>query len=180
LIKFQISLSQPPTASTIAHAEHFLIEERNPRPPTQTLTWKDILAEEPFEGEHWEGILNTKSVDEQGWDSTPSLSPFSSDFEDASPMLSLSYDGRRRRQGSHQKVSEQYENSHQKVSEQYENEDIPAVEKVIPGSNVCPYTHVHRREYEDLLQMQYWRSDWKGYYQPSKQFDIGDPSTLGK
>lgn len=108
-------------------------------------------------------------MDEQGWDSTPSLSPFSSDFEDASPMVSLSYDGRRRRQGNHQEVREQYE-----------NEDIPAVEKVIPGSNVCPHTHAHRREYEDLLEMQYWQSDWKGYYQPSKQFDIGDPSTLGK
>lgn len=134
---------------------------------TPTLTWKDILAEEPFEGEHWEGIFDLKPVDEQDWDSTPSLSPFSSNFEDASPILSLSYDGRRR-------------HSDQEVSGQHENEGVPIVGKVIPGSNVCSHTHVHRREYEDLLEMQYWRRDWKGYFQPSRRFDIGDPSTLGK
>lgn len=44
----------------------------NPPKPVGTLTWAEILADEPFEGEHW---------DIQSFGSTPSLSPFGSEDE---------------------------------------------------------------------------------------------------
>ncbi|KAF5364157.1 hypothetical protein D9756_000312 [Leucocoprinus leucothites] len=168
-LQFLINLSQPPTASTVAHAEHFLYKIKNPQSSTPMLTWKDILAEEPFEGEHWEGILDQKPKDERDWDSTPSLSPLSSDLEDADSISSLGYDGRRHPRRSF----------NQQGSEHSEDEGIPTLEETMRGSRIPPHTHAHRKEYEDLREMQYWRKDWKSYPQPNKKFDIGDPSTLG-
>ncbi|KAF9450171.1 hypothetical protein P691DRAFT_665854 [Macrolepiota fuliginosa MF-IS2] len=165
-LQFLINLSQPPSASTASYAEHFLDEIKNPRLLPDVLTWKDILAEEPFEGEHWEGIFDNKPRDEQGWDSTPSLSPLSSDLEDGDSMSSLSYEGHRRsRSIGH-------------GSDENRGED-EGTERSGLGSNVPPHTYAHRQEFEELQSMQYWRTDWKGYVRPSKQFDIGDPSTLG-
>ncbi|KAJ3576249.1 hypothetical protein NP233_g563 [Leucocoprinus birnbaumii] len=168
-LQFLINLSQPPTDTTVSRAENILHEIKNPRPAVPTLTWKDILAEEPFEGEHWEGILDDKPRDGQEWDSTPSLSPLSSDLEDADSISSLSYDERRRPRQS----LDQQEGEHD------EDEDMPPLERITPGSSAPPYTHSHRKEYENLREMQYWRGDWKGYSQPSRKFAIGDPSTLG-
>lgn len=152
----------------MAYADHFLDKIKNPQPHTPTLTWKDILAEEPFEGEHWEGILDNKPHDDSDWENTPSLSPLSSDFEDARSVSSLSYDdGRRVHRGINHEHNE-------------EGGELPTFEKCTPGSNVPPHTYAHRKEFEELQAMQYWRTDWKGYVQPSKHFDIGDPSTLGE
>lgn len=133
------------------------------------MTWKDILAEEPFEGEHWEGVLDSETRDDKGWDTTPSLSPLSSDLEDADSISSVSYEGHRRTRRDTN-------------GEPREDQEEPPVAggPSAPGSSVPPHTHVHRKEFEELQAMQYWRTDWKGYVQPSKQFNIGDPSTLGE
>lgn len=165
----QINLSQPPTASTITYAERFLDKLKNPEPSTPTLTWKDILAEEPFEGEHWEGILDTKPHDDHDWDSTPSLSPLSSDLEDTESLSNYS-DGRR----PHRTFDRDSEDGNE------EENEPRMVEEAAPGSSVPPHTYAHRREFEELQAIQYWRSEWKGYVQPSKRFNIGDPSTLGR
>jgi gamma-tubulin complex component 5 len=132
------------------------------------LTWKDILSEEPFEGEHWEGILD-RPGEEREWDSTPSLSPLSSDQEDDDSVSSLS----ERRGILLRNASREAECRIEGTGE------YPADEKITLGSNVPPHTHTHRKEFEELRKIQYWRKDWNGFSQPSKRFDIGDPSTLG-
>ncbi|KXN89493.1 Gamma-tubulin complex component 5 [Leucoagaricus sp. SymC.cos] len=166
-LQFLLNLSQPPSTSTVAHAEYFLDKVKNPPSPTPALTWKDILAEEPFEGEHWEGIFDNSARKERGWDSTPSLSPLSSDIDGAESIQSFSDDGHRQLRRT----------IYKEATESSDDDYLPA-ERSTPGSTIPPHTHVHRKEYEDLREIQYWRRDWKGYPHSSKQFDIGDPSTL--
>ncbi|EKM79979.1 hypothetical protein AGABI1DRAFT_72727 [Agaricus bisporus var. burnettii JB137-S8] len=153
-LQLLLSLSQPPTSSTVTNAEIFLDKIKNPRSSTPSLTWKDILADEPFEGDHWEGILDpTTTPDDHDWDnsSTPSLSPMDSEPEDMEPLSSLE-----------------------------EGDEIEFVEESsMPGSNIPPHTYTHREEFEELQGMQYWRTEWKGFAQSNNRFDIGDPSTLG-
>ena len=62
---------------------------RNPGKVKSGLTWADILAEEPFEGQHWEGAygLPRGAVRTDGEptdldsDSSPSLSPLEDEDE---------------------------------------------------------------------------------------------------
>lgn len=61
-----------------------------------------------------------------------------------------------------------------------EEEEVPEIaEKNLPGSNIPPHTYAHRKEFEEMQAIQYWRREWKGFVPPSRQFNIGDPSTLG-
>ncbi|KAH9077070.1 Spc98 family-domain-containing protein [Lactarius deliciosus] len=70
-LSFLMHLSVPPTQLSVEHAENYL----------ETFDWKNILDEEPFEGQHWEGVY--------AFDSTPPFSPLLvDDFGIVSPSLS--------------------------------------------------------------------------------------------
>jgi hypothetical protein len=56
------TLSQSPSHLTIEFAKTYLDAIINPPLPVPTLTWADILAEGPFEGEHWEGEYGLPSA----------------------------------------------------------------------------------------------------------------------
>ena len=75
----QLALSTPPDEATLKRAKDYLERLRNPDKPPPGLTWEAILAAEPFEGEHWEGILPREKddiLDSRSGGSTPSLSPW--------------------------------------------------------------------------------------------------------
>ncbi|KAF8622209.1 hypothetical protein AX15_007310 [Amanita polypyramis BW_CC] len=167
--QFLVNLSQPPSASTLAFAEDLVYALRNPPPAPKPLTWADILAEEPFEGEHWEGVYGMPPGIVRGvsrdaaddWDTTPSLSPLESyselDGDDANSSAVVS--------------SEQQP----MISETHEPETRSSEsDKMVP-----PHTIAHRQSFENMKLRQYWRVDWRSDIEAGREFDLRDASTLG-
>ncbi|KAE9385726.1 hypothetical protein BT96DRAFT_568622 [Gymnopus androsaceus JB14] len=88
-------LSSPPQPSTLAYASLYLDALGNPTAPAESdqLTWKKILDEDPYKGDHWVGVpggiplrkrrASVYSEDnedlEDDLDVSPSLSPLDSD-----------------------------------------------------------------------------------------------------
>ncbi|OBZ70494.1 Gamma-tubulin complex component 5 [Grifola frondosa] len=157
-------LSLPPVQSTLDFAEKYLDGVKNPSKMPSILTWKDILADEPFEGQHWEGAYGLPPGSTvENWDShsegsTPSLSPWddSDDLDDSRSSSELLDD-----------VSE--------PPQIFNRVDIiPTVMNNRP-TNI----YQHRKDVEDLYARQYWRADWHPDVPNDRSFNIGDPSTLG-
>lgn len=148
-------------------AKAYLEAIANPPSSPPTLTWADILAEEPFYGDHWEGIypFTTTSINRERrneWDSEPSLSPLNSDdlvLDDESDSSS----------------SIVYDDDSKLVQ-------TPRLE--VEGRGLLISEHQdrnkHRKEFEELQSRQYWRDGWHIDAPLWAQFDIGDPSTLGR
>ncbi|KAG1877430.1 Spc98 family-domain-containing protein [Suillus subluteus] len=154
-------LSAAPVESTLKHADAYVEAIINPPEPPPSLTWKDILAEEPFEGQHWEGIYGLPSGSTvEGWEntsdgSTPSLSPWDDDSDDLDDNDSFPY-----------------------------TEDTPSspspVERVSSyGQPNLSLSYQHRRVVEELEARQYWREEWRTDADLSRPFNLGDASTLG-
>jgi gamma-tubulin complex component 5 len=169
----QLALGRPPSEGTVEIAKTYLDAITNPPPAPPTLTWADILAEEPFEGDHWEGVYglppgNVRSAtqrenrDRDEWDSTPSLSPLNSDD------LALDED----EDDSFSSADHSEPLSPKSISS-------PSVEPSTSSHAQAPYTYEHRKEFEELCSKQYWRDDWQTDAHLSPRFNIGDPSSLG-
>ncbi|OCH94284.1 hypothetical protein OBBRIDRAFT_163520 [Obba rivulosa] len=157
-LQFLVLLSEPPTQKTLEYAEQCMEKHLHPKKPAAALTWQAILAEEPFEGQHWQGAYGlppgstVESWDTDSGGSTPSLSALddSDDLEDE--MLSLSGTS---------------------------PQGVPPTEEAQEPRIPPRVTYSHRREVEDLQARQYWRSEWHTDASTSRPFDIGDASTLG-
>ncbi|KAI0375943.1 hypothetical protein BV20DRAFT_932428 [Pilatotrama ljubarskyi] len=165
-LKFLTLLSNPPTPSTLEDAETIIQRIENPQHGKPTLTWNDILAEEPFEGEHWKGVygLPPGSTVER-WEtrsdgSTPSLSPWDSESEvDESPSSS----GLSVVLGTPPLAP---------VAPQQTGESV------LGGAENPLNMYRHRQDVEELQARQYWRPEWRADADVSKPFDIGDASSL--
>ncbi|KAI0660705.1 Spc98 family-domain-containing protein [Cubamyces menziesii] len=165
-IKFLTILSNPPTSATLNDAESIIQKIENPEHGKPTLTWKDILSEEPFEGQHWEGVYGLPPGSTvEGWErrsdgSSPSLSPWDSESD---------------------------------MDESKSSSELSAVPEIPPqapvslqntgASNTRGTTdplnaYRHRQDVEDLQARQYWRPDWRADVNLDKRFDIGDASSL--
>ncbi|KAJ8514871.1 hypothetical protein ONZ45_g7639 [Pleurotus djamor] len=164
-----IQLSTPPDAATMAYAEEYLDRLTHPTRLTPSLTWKDILAEEPFEGEHWEGVyglppgsvVNIHARSDSDEDSSPSLSPLESDDDFSLEVIDDSVSS----------------------ADDHEVVDPPVGPGLIP-INTEPSTRnqrfENRRVYESLRNRQYWHPGWHdATMSTGRPFDIGDPSTFG-
>ncbi|KAG8219040.1 Spc98 family-domain-containing protein [Butyriboletus roseoflavus] len=156
-LQLLILLASAPSSATHTFAETY--KDARPSKPQEPITWKEILAEEPFEGQHWEGVcgLPAGSTVEK-WEtrsggSTPSLSPWDDDD-------SLDGDG---------------------TPPSFE--ELPPPVTGMPGESNShhrvPYQQNNLELIERLKANQYWREDWKIDVDVSRPFDIGDPSTLG-
>ncbi|GJE84854.1 gamma-tubulin complex component [Phanerochaete sordida] len=168
-LHFLLTLSQPPDPSTLTYADSYMDLVRNPEKAKSSLTWADILAEEPFEGQHWEGAYglppgavrkdeDSAPVDS---DSSPSLSPLEDedDFEELSSRWDTASDLE-----SRPSTPPQPETAlEQAVTEEFSRQ-------------IALYSH--RDEIESLQAQQYWRSDWRDGVRNDRPFNIGDPSTL--
>ncbi|TFK25989.1 hypothetical protein FA15DRAFT_693484 [Coprinopsis marcescibilis] len=156
-LQLLIALSQPSSAASSAYAELYLENIRCPPPATPPLTWADILAEDPFEGEHWEGVLDPIVVKDD-WDSTPSLSPLGSDdltLDDDDSFLS---------------------DEHPDNQSSETQDSFPPLQ---PKPSAPPYTLDHEQLYDALQSRQYWRKEWHSDFDTSRGLDLGDPSTFG-
>ncbi|KAG5654228.1 hypothetical protein H0H81_005915 [Sphagnurus paluster] len=184
-----IKLSNPPTNLTEHHASSILYARVHPPSPPPTLTWASIVAEEPFEGEHWEGVYGLppgfvrrddtkprgfydreKESERLDWDSrwsTPSLSPLNSD--------DLELDADQEEEERERAFSDGRASKEQEVESLGDD-----VVQYVPD-RVPPHTYAHRQEFEALQAKQYWRNDWRGDVDigVNRSFDLGDASTLG-
>jgi len=119
------------------------------------------LAEEPFEGQHWEGVYGLPSGSTvEGWEetsdgSTPSLSPWDEDEDDWDDNDSFPY-------------------TDDPCSSPVPVDQVSSHEQ--PKLNL-PYHH--RRVVEELQARQYWRDEWRTDADLSRPFNLGDASTLG-
>ncbi|OJA18586.1 hypothetical protein AZE42_11191, partial [Rhizopogon vesiculosus] len=153
-------LSAAPVASTLKHADAYIEGIRHPPEPPPSLTWKDILAEEPFEGQHWEGVYSLpEGSTVEDWErasngSTPSLSPWEDDDDDLDDNDSFPHP-----------------------------EDSPStpvsVERASYEQPKLQFSYQHRSVVEELKARQYWREEWRTDVDLSLPFDLGDASTLG-
>ena len=120
------------------------------------------MAEEPFEGEHWEGILGDVGVGSGG--STPSLSPMDNDYLDEDDTISsldsdLGYG----------------------LSPQPPVRSTHASTGLGTGrdNQLRDRMYEHRRDVEEMQARQYWRPEWRTDAVLTKAFDLRDASTLG-
>jgi gamma-tubulin complex component 5 len=162
-------VSQTPTAETLSRAETILSQIDNPTAKPVELTWKDIVGDEPFEGEHWRGVYGMppgsvklpESGDNSGSDSDLSLSSF--DSEDPDTQSDILSPG---------PASPHVEAVTQNIS--------PPRPTIPPSSTGHSYRH--RGEVEALQASQYWRPEWTvpdTAGSLTHSFDVGDPYTLG-
>jgi len=147
----------------VEHAANYLESSRAPHKDPVSISWKDILDEEPFEGQHWEGVyglLPGSTV--EGWeskslDSTPPYSPLPlEDLGDLTPSLS--------------------------------SIDLPLATETELSLNPDVYSpnmanissFGHRQLIEDLQRRQYWRTEWQTDASLTPSFAIENASSLGK
>ncbi|KAF8655331.1 hypothetical protein AX16_003104 [Volvariella volvacea WC 439] len=167
-LQFLLELSQPPSEETLEHAQDYLDRLENPQQGDKLLTWADILADDPFEGEHWQGIHPPGSArkpegenseeDLRSDDSSSSLSTLESELED-------SYT----------------------TSDDYDAEPRSRPSSILPPSespdatsrSQAPYNYAHRQAFEELQKRQYWKESWRSDVDVTKPFSFGDASTLG-
>ncbi|KAJ8086982.1 hypothetical protein PM082_005807 [Marasmius tenuissimus] len=180
-VQFLLALSQPPEPSTLTYASMYLDSLKNPPEPVESSewTWKKILEEEPFEGDHWIGVpggiparkLKGSENDEGEGDadgsdgSTPSLSSLDTDDEldlELPPSPTAPSD-----EGLSTSLTRQ-----------------PPASVEFPEKPLYA-TLAYRKEVENLKAKQYWREDWKtdrhletAVHQRGT-FNIGNASTLG-
>jgi gamma-tubulin complex component 5 len=154
-------LSVPPTQLTVEHAENYLVKGITPHEESETFSWKDILDEEPFEGQHWEGVYGLPPGSTvEGWetrslDSTPPFSPLLlDDFGVSSPLSST--------------------------------DSLPASDTEPSIGLNADSVHVssnstfgHRQLIEDLQRRQYWRAEWQSDASLTRPFTVKDASSLG-
>jgi len=155
-------LSVPPTELTVEHAENYLANSITPRVESETFSWKNILDEEPFEGQHWEGVYGLPPGSTvEGWetrslDSTPPFSPLLlGDFGVVSPSLSST--------------------DSLPPSEAEPSIDLNADSAHVSTSS----TFGHRQLIEDLQRRQYWRAEWQTDAPLTRPFTVKDASSLG-
>ena len=157
----KILLSVPPTTLAVEHAEHYLENSRTPHTDPVSISWKTVLDEEPFEGQHWEGVYGLPSGSTvEGWetrslDSTPPYSPLPlGNPSDLSPSLSST-------------------------------DSLPSIEeKSFPDEGdsarmATMSSFGHRQLIEDLQRRQYWRTEWQTDAASTSSFAIKNASSLG-
>lgn len=152
-------MSVPPSRSTLAFAETY--NEIDSSKLETFITWKDILAEEPFEGQHWEGVYGIPSGSTvEGWETRSTGSTSSLSSWDKSDSLEDEDDI-------------ELQQSPEESTQPGEASDTSR--RIVRHSVHSSLTIV-----EDLKAQQYWRDDWRIGIDVSRPFDIGDPSTLGE
>ena len=157
----------------------YLDSLKNPPEPAESSewTWKKILEEEPFEGDHWIGVPGgipiAKRRDRETGEgyaddsdgSTPSLSSLDTD-DDLDLEFSLS-------------PNELPEEGLSTTQMRHPSSHAEVAEKPLYA------TLAYRREVESLKAKQYWREDWKiderldTAINQRGSFSIGNASTLG-
>ncbi|CAE6366359.1 unnamed protein product [Rhizoctonia solani] len=161
MLQFLIELSQPPTTTTHDYAYDFLREVHAP-PPEPKDFWKQVLEEEPLEGDHWK-----TPWDDEDWDAKTLSSHPSMELESKESLSSLESTGE---DGA--SVIER--------NEEEEEKEPPNPFSYTDPSRQHSLNNAHNM-YEALCADQYWRSQYvnDAARRAEKEFNINDPATLG-
>lgn len=145
------------------HAENYLESSRAPHKDPVSISWKDILDEEPFEGQHWEGVYGLPPGSTvEGWeskslDSTPPYSPLP--LEDLGDLTS----------------------SLSSIDSPLNTEAGLSLNPDVYSLNMANMSSFgHRQLIEDLQRRQYWRTEWQTDASLMPSFAIENASSLGK
>ncbi|KAL5527461.1 hypothetical protein ACEPAG_6252 [Sanghuangporus baumii] len=168
-LQFLFLLASPPSHSTLEFAEEFLDRTQNPS-GSSGLTWADILKEEPFEGQHWQGAIGLPPGSVVGqedlvesFNSSPTLSSISDSELDERGGLFSFHDP--------EDVTDVSEQGLSPPSSVETSDRVLAEERVVESFRL-------RLELEALQRRQYWKRTWKPDVDFDRAFDLGDPSTL--
>lgn len=162
IVHAQMLMSQPPSGVTHAFSDVYLDKIHNPAKENAPLTWKEILAEDPFEGQHWEGaygfapgsIIETWESRSDGTDSLSTMEDSeSADDDQESPIEP---------------------ETHPHPPEIH----LPLV-SLTEATRLRDNKYAYRQVVEDLKAKQYWRPEWHTDAFVGRPFDLGDASTLG-
>ncbi|KZT29375.1 hypothetical protein NEOLEDRAFT_1056725 [Neolentinus lepideus HHB14362 ss-1] len=162
-LQLLLLLANPPAPSTLAYASALLDRLRNPAAQAQGLTWAQILAEEPFEGEHWKGAYGLPAHAVVGGSDEDERAD-----SDSSAAWSESSEEDERGEGDE---SEEEQRGGEGVGVNLDGE--------VEVEVAIPLRYDHRDRIEELKARQYWRPEWRPDLDLSRGFDIGDASTLG-
>ncbi|KAF8528848.1 Spc98 family-domain-containing protein [Hysterangium stoloniferum] len=160
-LRFLLFLSAAPAVITHSRAEDIASGRLDREPPEKTLSWEDILQDEPFEGQHWQGAYGLAPGNVlQDWVTETSAS------EDLSSLISAEYE-------------EPTTSSESSDSYNVWGNMKPALSiHDFVGQKTASMES--RKVVEALRGRQYWTSDrYPVPFGPS-HFDIGKPSTLGR
>ncbi|KAI0698574.1 Spc98 family-domain-containing protein [Cytidiella melzeri] len=168
--EIHVALSQTPNSATLDSAEQLIDRIKNPNRPPSGLTWAEILAEEPYAGQHWEGVYglppgSVKRDEDEGDaasdNSLLSLSLLDDDFGQEDSLSS---------------------------SCEIWSEDGAAESPLTPEPDDAGYmqqwskeiaAHSHRFEVEQLQARQYWRAEYANDAQALNcPFSVGNAATL--
>ncbi|KAI0347511.1 hypothetical protein BDW22DRAFT_1368198 [Trametopsis cervina] len=174
-IQFLLALSSPPNNTTIDYAEQFIDRVENPGRPPAGLTWAEILADEPFTGEHWKGVYGLPAGSVKHDEDQSSVASEES-------LLSLSllddddYD---------YGLDERSMSSVGGLSDDSSPIETPPTSDANGDINMEQWSkeiamHSHRSEVEQLQARQYWRNEWRVDPRTITQpFNVGKAATLG-
>ncbi|KAI0032929.1 Spc98 family-domain-containing protein [Vararia minispora EC-137] len=159
-----IILAAPLSETSEPMALEYLTNLDNPQPRSTIITWKDILDEEPFQGQHWEGVYGllpgstVERWETQSLESTPPLSPLSFDDDRLSQALSPPSG-----------VTPEREVGGEPLAPSSSPEQAPRT----------VFFYDHRQDIETLQLKQYWRKEWHIPHptEVGDELGIGQPDT---
>ncbi|KZT50429.1 hypothetical protein CALCODRAFT_188828 [Calocera cornea HHB12733] len=156
-LQFLICLSLPPAPATHTYASLVLDKAKDPFRVPSALTWETIMAEEPFEGEHWEGADSKPQSKKakrrtSSWSSSDSLSELSDDDRLQSPSSS---------------PPTTHAPSEKRVDE---SEDFVSASELAAARA--------QMELDEMLDRQYWKEHWRIDGDLDGPFDLSKAETL--
>ncbi|KAI5123393.1 hypothetical protein M0805_006101 [Coniferiporia weirii] len=169
-LQLLICLSSPPSLSTLAYADSVVEKAHNPLLASLNLTWADILKEEPFSGQHWQGAVGLPpgSIVEQ-WEcessDSNSLSPVSDSNADALSEVFSIFDT-------------------SSLTDLSERATTPPPPRVRTGQYSSQEERLAeslklRDDLEALQVQQHWRTTWRTDAEVGRDFSLSEPATLG-
>ncbi|KIK67700.1 hypothetical protein GYMLUDRAFT_36439 [Collybiopsis luxurians FD-317 M1] len=195
-VQFILAMSSAPQPSTLTYASLYMHALENPPDPAKSdeLIWKQILDEDPYEGDHWVGVpggiplprkrqIRDKAIDSDDnndddllddiddINTSPSLSPLNSD--------DLALDD------TDSDFERESPSNLDKTPSASAPNTQPDSSKVHTVHRPVYTTYAYRQELEHLKTKQYWQPDWQMDPEVSQRqqqrgtFNIGEASTLG-
>ncbi|EJU06390.1 hypothetical protein DACRYDRAFT_113103 [Dacryopinax primogenitus] len=157
-LQFLICLSLPPAPATHTYASIVLDKAKDPFRIPSALTWETIIAEEPFEGQHWEKLASEPHPGKgkrrsNSWSSSGSGDVLTGEDDLHSTPTSPS-------------------TTFSSIKKQQDN-----LEDFVSPSELAAATA--QMELDDMLDRQYWKEHWRIDVDLHEPFDLSKAETLG-
>ncbi|KZO98172.1 hypothetical protein CALVIDRAFT_597152 [Calocera viscosa TUFC12733] len=156
-LQFLICLSLPAAPATHTYASLVLDKAKDPFRVPSALTWETIMAEEPFEGQHWEDAQSNPQSRKakrrtSSWSSSNSLS----DLSDDDHLQSVSSSPPTTHAPSEKRVDD--------------------TEDFVSSSELAAVRS--QMELDEMLGRQYWKAHWRIDVDLDAPFDLSNAETL--